>query len=67
MTKMLKRAGVLMSASLVSAQAFAVDHSAAITAAETDAIANVTAAATAVIAVAAVVFGVYLVIKIINK
>jgi len=50
-----------------SASAFAVDHSDAIAAATKDATTNVTAAATSVIAVVAIIFGISLVISMFRK
>ena len=52
---MFSKAGIALAAAGSSLSAFAVDHSAAITAAQTDGSGNVTAAVTAVIAIAAVV------------
>ena len=67
MNKFLKRASFAVSASVASATVFAADHTAAIAAAEGDATLNVTAAATAIIAVVAVIFGVSLLISMFKK
>lgn len=61
------KAGVALAAAGTSLQAFAVDHSAAITAAQTDGTSNVTAAVTAVIAIAAVVLGVGIVMRLLSR
>lgn len=58
---------VVVGASLSSAAAFAVDHTAEIAQSQTDATANVTAASTAVIAVVAVVFGIGLIYSMLRK
>lgn len=55
------------SAMALSAGAFAIDHSAAITTAQTDGTANVTAAATAVIAIMAVVTGIGFIVKLLGR
>ena len=55
------------SSAFASATVFAADHTAAITAAQGDATTNVTAVATAVIAVVAILFGINLIVKMINK
>ncbi len=52
---------------LASASSFAVDHSAAITAAGTDGTTNTTAAAVVVIAIASVVTGIGVVLGLIRK
>jgi len=65
--KNLKKLGLVVSGLIASSQAFAVDHTAAITLAETDAITNVTGAATAVIAVVAVMFGIKLVVGVLRN
>lgn len=68
---MVKKGGtyvaVTASTFLASAGAFAVDHTAAITAAQTDGTANVTAAATAIIAIMAVVTGIGFIIKLMGR
>jgi hypothetical protein len=61
------KAGLLLTGVVASASSFAADHTAAITAAETDGSLNVTAASTAVIAVVAIIFGVNLVISMFKK
>lgn len=65
--KGLAKAGAVVAAAGTSLSAFAVDHTATITAAQTDATTNTTAAVAAVIAVAAVVFGVGIVLRLINR
>ncbi len=67
MKKMVKRGGLFMTASLASAQAFAVDHTVAIDAAYADGTTNVTAAVVGIIALVAIVTGVGLIIKFLNK
>lgn len=59
--------GTALAAAGTSVTAFAVDHSAEITAAQGDATTNTTAAVAAVIAVAAVVFGVGIVLRLLNR
>jgi|GEM_PF-2943973 len=54
-------------ATFISGAAMAVDHSAAITSAQTDATANVTAAVVAVIGISAICFGLYAVVRMIGK
>ena len=61
------KAGAGVVALGASASAFAVDHTAEITAAQGDATTNTTAAVAAVIAVAAVVFGVGIVLRLLNR
>lgn len=58
---------VLVSGAFASSMAFAVDHSAAITAAQVDATLSVTTVATAVIAVVAILFGINLIIGMIKR
>jgi hypothetical protein len=66
--KNLKLKNIALGLALVgSSSAFAVDHSAAIAAAQTDADLSVTAAVTAVIGVAAIIFGVGYVIKLLTS
>ncbi|MFV8570046.1 hypothetical protein ACNQ6O_02440 [Marinobacter sp. SBS5] len=59
--------GTALAAAGTSVTAFAVDHTAEITAAQGDALTNTTAAVGAVIAVAAVVFGVGIVLRLMNR
>ena len=62
-----KKVALAAGGALASVNAFAVDHSAAISAAQTDATTNTTTAVTAVIAIAAVVMGVGIVLKLLNR
>jgi hypothetical protein len=55
------------SALFIAGQAMALDHSTAISAASTDGTANVTAAATAVIAIMAVVTGIGFIVKLLGR
>ncbi|PSF14797.1 MULTISPECIES: hypothetical protein [Marinobacter] len=61
------KVGVALSAATSSVVAFAADHSAAIDAAKEDGITNAGAAVAAVIALAAVVMGVGIVLRLMNR
>lgn len=61
------KAGAGVVALGASASAFAVDHSSTIQAAQGDATTNTTAAVTATITIAAIVFGVGIILRLINR
>jgi hypothetical protein len=67
MKNLYTKTALVLSGSLASATIFAADHTASITAAQTDASLNVTAVATAVIAVVAILFGINLIKGMISK
>jgi hypothetical protein len=65
--KNVAKVGVALSAATSSVVAFAADHSAAIDAAKTDGLTNAGAAVAAVIALAAVVMGVGIVLRLMSR